>query len=745
MLQILALGEYLSRDNGSLTIPLSKRPDSSDISGYAFRPTYIKNEAFKKFCKEQYQKYKNDKNVYEDVVLLVKYNTSSTELTDDEKYKYWEKFLDEIYKVYNIGTSTKVDKQEEVLEKSLRSVIDIKTSIYYTLKILYDKWLCSINYGKYSYQSLTKSVKYCDTLQRNIENDFYFDIGTLAKQITAFYSKENDKKSDVISFMGKMAQDNNCNFIALPDIASENLEDIFKAQPFSDIIFDRQKSNTRFIVMHNSDVSHHLNDDKSDYFDDGFDIANYYGDIDSNGFAGTIANEVDIKAFGVTYGMQNQNIFKSVSVDTSSPSVTDYSIANTLMIAEGGSDTVSVSDTSFKQTSLYPVYANRSYNCSVSMMGCMNIRPLMFFQLNNIPLFRGAYIITGVEHMITPNDFTTTFKGVRVSKYMVPYIDEVTSQASIRALFDIRREKPTKFKTATSATTENEESSSDTPTKQYPSSPPVNSENDIVNLDPTGLYWKAFGSKGVLKGHEGKNDCWKSGRYAMFSYFEGEGNKNNYKEADLGENTSVIQLLTHNIGSNDAKLHFVTTEGLSMSEKYDLTINCIKFHLACNAPIMIGVNHHFFKNGHSGKGEPNTEGTDHFVVIYAYFKNEKGQDCFRYYETGRNPIEYAFQGTSTCNNYVIYEPGDSPRFYINNSCRNLRYVTPKSDRWSRYDVTQVRPYLTVFENTVTEKGYNRLQDEFKDIRNFEYKGTKHALQSYYLLNKNNRLGESFEL
>jgi hypothetical protein len=56
------------------------------------------------------------------------------------------------------------------------------------------------------------------------------------------------------------------------------------------------------------------------------------------------------------------------------------------------------------------------------MMGCAQIQPLMYFQLNNIPLFRGAYQIINVEHNITPGDMTTKFKGVRINRTKIPLI-----------------------------------------------------------------------------------------------------------------------------------------------------------------------------------------------------------------------------------------------------------------------------------------------------------------------------------
>jgi hypothetical protein len=51
--------------------------------------------------------------------------------------------------------------------------------------------------------------------------------------------------------------------------------------------------------------------------------------------------------------------------------------------------------------------------------------PLMYFQLNNIPMFRGLYLIISVKHSIRAGDITTIFTGVRVSKYSLPDVTDV--------------------------------------------------------------------------------------------------------------------------------------------------------------------------------------------------------------------------------------------------------------------------------------------------------------------------------
>ena len=47
----------------------------------------------------------------------------------------------------------------------------------------------------------------------------------------------------------------------------------------------------------------------------------------------------------------------------------------------------------------------------------------MYFQLNNIPFWKGAYMIKKVTHKITAGNMNTTFEGIRVNRYAIPISD----------------------------------------------------------------------------------------------------------------------------------------------------------------------------------------------------------------------------------------------------------------------------------------------------------------------------------
>ena len=83
------------------------------------------------------------------------------------------------------------------------------------------------------------------------------------------------------------------------------------------------------------------------------------------------------------------------------------------------------------QVNIYNVYAVRSYSAEIEMLGNAMIQPMMYFQLDNIPMFRGAYLITRVKHNIKPNYMSTHFTGTRINRDQTPLIDVATLFSSM--------------------------------------------------------------------------------------------------------------------------------------------------------------------------------------------------------------------------------------------------------------------------------------------------------------------------
>jgi hypothetical protein len=129
-------------------------------------------------------------------------------------------------------------------------------------------------------------------------------------------------------------------------------------------------------------------------------------------------------AFKVRFGQPNQSIFYDVQLDSKEYPETNESLQILSKIAGDNKQNSPVP----KGQNLFTVYENRSYKAQVSMLGDVMIQPTQYFQLENIPMFSGAYMVLGVEHTITPNYMTTSFNGVKILKYPVPL---VTSAAAV--------------------------------------------------------------------------------------------------------------------------------------------------------------------------------------------------------------------------------------------------------------------------------------------------------------------------
>jgi len=100
-------------------------------------------------------------------------------------------------------------------------------------------------------------------------------------------------------------------------------------------------------------------------------------------------------------------------------SATSESIAAQINIA----DQASGKNVATQNASLYNLYKQRSYTCSVVCLGNAMLQPTMYFNLRHVPMFNGPYMILQVEHSIQPGQFQTSFQGIRQGIYDLPAID----------------------------------------------------------------------------------------------------------------------------------------------------------------------------------------------------------------------------------------------------------------------------------------------------------------------------------
>ena len=383
----------------------------------------------------------------------------------NETYSYSKEYLESIKNAFSDYKTEEDIKEEERKEqdKKVNDVSDVKKALYYTLKRLYDKWLCCYNldgkdniHEKFKLDSPSneknkKKARYTtnsdnnastefnsfifvDSFYRDISDKFLVDPDSL-KQLAESYSNAEimNSNASVFEFMNEIAQKNGLLFASLPIYSNfydvDNIVNIFSPNKKYDVssLGKSDVPGNTYVIMYTGEASSKLDfGQEGEYDDDGItDLAEMFKDQlpTSPSSLQELIKEAEgdelnfiVPVFAVTFGKQNQMYFKNITVNMDNPKVTDYSIANLIQISYGGAhgDTDGY-DVGIGQD-LYSIYANRSYTCTVEMLGCINIMPMMYFQLNNIPMFRGLYIIINVSHNIKPGNMTTKFTGVRVSK-----------------------------------------------------------------------------------------------------------------------------------------------------------------------------------------------------------------------------------------------------------------------------------------------------------------------------------------
>lgn len=304
---------------------------------------------------------------------------------------------------------------------------DLKLSTYQTLKNLYDRWLCAPYKGQGTWQmdnpnSDFDQFLYLDSFYHQIGDSFLINITKFANLISACLPAQSPENGQSIStftnmsvyeVLAEIAQDSGGMLIAFPQMiggqSAENVADMFVAYPYnSHWVTD----SSCFCFLYTYEPSRYL--ENPDFANDGIDFtAEQYDFLNDDGLV--------IPAFGVSYGKQNQAYFKNLTLNTETPNITNYSIASTMHIASKAGD--GERETEMFGQDMYKVRATYAYTCEFDMMGCMMVFPMMYFQLNNVPLWRGAYIIYKVTHQITAGDMTTHVVGVRINKNALPMVE----------------------------------------------------------------------------------------------------------------------------------------------------------------------------------------------------------------------------------------------------------------------------------------------------------------------------------
>jgi len=439
----------------------------------AFKADTIANKALTKLftagvviANVSYKPWIDDGSTSENPIPFHTEHKNEIFVTQDSLKLYVQSFVKEWRKINKIDT-VKKDKDDDAKQTLFNTMDDdtIRLNIYRHCKSVFDKWIagsegniftaCGVPKDKSVGNRLDKAVMRKDRKENSIPrliDSFRFVNRAFNDLGDEFLLNPNAIRSVVLdnpnqsfySLISRVLAENNFNFIALPAFIDYNepkeICSMFKPQIYDEGLDDAVGPS--FVCVYVGQVSNQLDlGNGSTFPSDGFDFK-CARDSDGNETAQLVGGDAgapldfikpkkdyehNVVAFAVNYGHQNQNIFTDIKLDQQEYTETDESLIITDSIANNGSQ----SNRTLAGQNLWNVYQVRSYSAEVTAMGNVMIQPMMYFQLNNIPMFHGAYHIIHAKHAITPNHMKTTFKGVRTRFIDTKLIDANTMYMSM--------------------------------------------------------------------------------------------------------------------------------------------------------------------------------------------------------------------------------------------------------------------------------------------------------------------------
>ena len=326
--------------------------------------------------------------------------------------KYFTSFL----KVIDGYLEMRENKLVKV-EKDIKNMVndpDIINQTYYSFKKIHDKWLTSpqASGDKYPFNvdggNLIDSFIFVDRAMN--------PIGDTVINPEPLIDLFNDPNATLLTVLSQLLSSNNFEFFPLQNFmvgSNDFIESAFKLD-----VSGKVNNKACFVCMYVGGYSQNNPTQIGNGFnDDGIKTLN---DLSALSEFGESTSEIDkgefyknVNAFNVNFGTQNQSMFTDLKIDSKEFPETNEAI-QILSRLVGDESTTRPRP---KGQNLYNLYQNRAYSATVSGLGNVMIQPTQYFQINNVPLYNGVYLILTVEHNITPNFMKTNFMGTKVAKY----------------------------------------------------------------------------------------------------------------------------------------------------------------------------------------------------------------------------------------------------------------------------------------------------------------------------------------
>lgn len=319
-------------------------------------------------------------------------------------------------------------KDTKIELRKVKGDPDIINQLYYSFKNINDKWITGMPRSTYGYPQNKKNKK--------LINSFAFvdrgmnPIGDTVINTEILVDMLDDPNISLFSVLTQLLSLNGFEFFPLQNFMNidgvSGWEDSFKIH--SGNIFD--ETTTQFICMYIGGSSSYPSVGGNGFENDGIiDLSDPRGLPDYMTLPDKKTTNIDeenntdfpwrqVRAFRVRFGEQNQSMFNDFKIDSKEYPETNESIQILSRLAGDNNPDAPVP----KGQNLYNLYENRSYKATITGFGNAMIQPTQYFQLENVPLFNGAYIILNIEHNITANKMVTSFSGTKLLKYPVPKV-----------------------------------------------------------------------------------------------------------------------------------------------------------------------------------------------------------------------------------------------------------------------------------------------------------------------------------
>lgn len=373
----------------------------------------------------------------------VKYNVIQTKNNNIDGFN--ERFIN--FLSILIGNFATLNMSVSVNDKPIDIVggynnAPIKLDLYSNFKSFNDKWVAGNSLGQ---RLLIEEFLFLDKANKDIGDEFYIDIAKLIP-----IADENNKDINLYEAISTLIQNSGLDMRPLPAYVNfygtnynnkskttatrKTATDLFGT--FLDVNY--QDASPKIVIQYVGENSKHLSNGSDDnkFEDDSFNCSMVNNNplliTTSQAFSlGDLTKSNKVVSFEVSFGDQNQGIFKSLILDQSTLRNTSASayVLEHLARSETGTNAANV------DISLYDYYKTAAYSCEVKMLGNVMIQPTMFFYLKNVPMFKGSYWITEVSHDIRNNSVMTTFKGARMPIGSLPDPKD-SFAASYKTLFD---------------------------------------------------------------------------------------------------------------------------------------------------------------------------------------------------------------------------------------------------------------------------------------------------------------------